>query len=489
MKKTLSVIIVLVQLLFLPFSAYAEYKDTYLIEEGSVNIYDTNAEQNGVSYEHAGAVTVTGSSNTNTITVDVSTDVTVTLSDVNIDVSASGDMNNGVAGDAAMTVNAENGVSVTVELDGSNELHSGNYRAGLETHNGELIIQDEAGDAGSLEAEGGWRAAGIGGAIFEAGENITISGGDISATGHSGAGIGGGMCADGNDITISGGKVHAIGNGSAAGIGGGSDHDRDQSGDYTSGTASNIIVSGDAEVHAEANPGRCSAVNGKWLTYAAPGAPIGNGGEYISNPTEEEVKEANGDDIAPDTSNLLCSGMIDRKRTFVDLESGNFVSNTVEDNTIYGDIHDWDEGDVTTAPTETSDGEMTFHCKGTEKGCTATKSEVIPKLEIDKETVSVDSVVEYGEHEKELIYSVSDLDGNDIEYKEHRDEGILSIFVEQEEAVLHIYQMRLLKNSGISKVIFKTSGCEMVLILDDYVEIARTLKLTQQGSISTIELF
>ena len=41
--------------------------------------------------------------------------------------------------------------------------------------------------------------------------------------------------------------------------------------------------------------------------------------------------------------------------------------------------HDWDEGEVTLAPTVEAEGEMTYHCK--REGCTATKVEAIPKLE------------------------------------------------------------------------------------------------------------
>ena len=50
-----------------------------------------------------------------------------------------------------------------------------------------------------------------------------------------------------------------------------------------------------------------------------------------------------------------------------------------------------------------------------------------------------------------------------------RETGGMSISVELDEAVLHIYQMRLLKSSGISTVLFKTTDCETVLILDDYI--------------------
>lgn len=68
-----------------------------------------------------------------------------------------------------------------------------------------------------------YSGAGIGGGYYAAGSNITISGGEVTATGGmSGAGIGGGYSKEGNNITISGGTVTATGGQYGAGIGGGS---------------------------------------------------------------------------------------------------------------------------------------------------------------------------------------------------------------------------------------------------------------------------
>ena len=41
--------------------------------------------------------------------------------------------------------------------------------------------------------------------------------------------------------------------------------------------------------------------------------------------------------------------------------------------------HDWDDGEVTTEPTEEAEGVFTYRCKRT--GCTATKTESLPKIE------------------------------------------------------------------------------------------------------------
>ncbi len=167
----------------------------------------------------------------NTITVInnfANTVLNLTLKDVKIDVSNDYDFNDGKA---ALSVQGDG--NVTIELDGKNELKSGNLKAGLEknTSEGTLTLKDdkEAG-SGSLTAEGGGWAAGIGGSDGKGTNNIIISGGTVTAEGGNyGAGIGsGGGSYDGGDhITITGGTVNATGGAWGAGIGGGYGDDSD----------------------------------------------------------------------------------------------------------------------------------------------------------------------------------------------------------------------------------------------------------------------
>ena len=138
----------------------------------------------------------------NTITViNIFTDtvLNLTLKNVKIDVSDAD-------GKAALSVQGDG--NVTIELDGNNELKSGNLKAGLEknTSEGTLTLKDdkEAG-SGSLTAEGGGWAAGIGGSDGKGTNNIIISGGTVTAEGGNyGAGIGGGYWGRGRNITVSG---------------------------------------------------------------------------------------------------------------------------------------------------------------------------------------------------------------------------------------------------------------------------------------------
>ena len=193
----------------------------------------------------------------NTITVInnfANTVLNLTLKDVKIDVSNDYDFNDGKA---ALSVQGDG--NVTIELDGKNELKSGYGRAGLEknTSKGTLTLKDDK-EPGSLKAEGGTGAAGIGGSENNGTNNITISGGTVKAIGGpQSAGIGGGNGGGGDHITITGGTVTAEGGPGGAGIGSGGEGDGDG--------GSHITITG----------GTVNAIGGYW------GAGIGGG--YYGN--------------------------------------------------------------------------------------------------------------------------------------------------------------------------------------------------------------
>ena len=225
----------------------------------------------------------------NTITVInnfADTVLNLTLKNVKIDVSDAD-------GKAALSVQGDG--NVTIELDGNNELKSGNLKAGLEknTSEGTLTLKDdkEAG-SGSLTAEGGGWAAGIGGSNGKGTNNIIISGGTVTAEGGNyGAGIGsGGGSYDGGDhITITGGTVNATGGAWGAGIGGGYGDDSDhititggtvtaEGGNYGAGIGGGYGGVGD---HITISGGAVTAIGGR-----VGGAGIGGGysgdGDHIT---------------------------------------------------------------------------------------------------------------------------------------------------------------------------------------------------------------
>ena len=247
----------------------------------------------------------------NTITVInnfVDKALNLTLKDVKIDVSDTGDdffeFDDTQRGKAALSVQGKG--NVEIELDGNNELKSGKGRAGLEkTSTGTLTLKDDK-EAGSLTATGGTSAAGIGGGFQGNGENITITGGTVTATGGEsgialtggGAGIGGGQEGSGNNITITGGTVNAAGGGNGAGIGGGNGGDNGNG-----GVGNNITITG-GTVTATGGfnaAGIGGGVNGNSENITIKGGTVnatgGEGGAGIGGGSNNNGNGGNGNNI------------------------------------------------------------------------------------------------------------------------------------------------------------------------------------------------
>ena len=242
-------------------SGIPAYAKTWNIADGDITVKGAsdesgnynNVKQGEKDFEKdEGETVITGESDKNTVTIDTSKgDVDVTFDDLKIDVSGKkeGDGSDDSPvreSKAAVTVKGDH--DAAIELDGDNELKSGDYNAGLEKNGheskGTLTIKDDKGKDGSLTAEGG-------------------DGG--------GAGIGGGKESTGSSITIRGGTIEAVGGSSAAGIGDGAYRASDDTDDPNPG---DLYICGDAEVTAKA---------GSQMTDAK--APA-IGGSYGEVPTE-----------------------------------------------------------------------------------------------------------------------------------------------------------------------------------------------------------
>ena len=442
-KKIVSTLLALLLLASLPVSALAAEWD---IGKGDITV---NAGSGGQTVTQGSQVDVpdsapviTGSSTENTLTINAEKDQTanVTLSDVNIDVSSEGK--------AAVSTTGEGNVSI--ELNGDNTLKSGKGHAGLEKKNGgKLTIADEDKN-GKLTAEGGKYGAGIGGGDQGAGSGITITGGEIKATGGQyGAGIGGGK-GDGSDITISGGEVNATGGTSGAGIGGG-----------YNGNGSDITISG-GEVNASggvngAGIGGGLRSKGKDITvsgdtklkvqggdedhYDGAGAGIGDGG---SNAYGTKIL---GAEVEPDTSGLTTNGSIAYYAPGADMENDKPTS-------------------------------ITF----------GTSSQ--PEKPIEP------AVPEQPEAERGMdapLYRVTDKDGRDIVYTAERKDGVLTVNVDEDFAILtgRLSGIRTLKAQGVEKIIFVTKGATSAFMLSDLLEKGEsgdTYKLTHDGKAVTFTL-
>ena len=225
---------------------------------GDVTIKDANIDNSCGRYD----------TEKNGITVDTKSEnakANITLDNVTIKPGEDGDGGNNYGG-AGLEVKGDG--TANIELNGDNTLNGGIYHAGVEKDDtkgtGNLIIKDDYNDdgtekseeekknspTGSLTANGGFDAAGIGSGDYDHTSNIEISGGKVVASGgYDAAGIGGAKRGAAENIKISGGDITASA-GSGAGIGSGFDDDSHLYG----GHANSIEITG-GTIHATSNTG------------------------------------------------------------------------------------------------------------------------------------------------------------------------------------------------------------------------------------------
>ena len=474
-RRILSGLAALMLAASLPMSALAREWD---IADGDITIVADNDGQkvsqgteNDISDDNP---VIIGNSATNTVSIVAEKDRTanVTLSGANIDGSTKGN--------AAVSTTGEGNVSI--ELDGDNTLKSGKGHAGLEKKNGgKLTIADEDKN-GKLTAEGGKYGAGIGGGDQGAGSGITITGGEIKATGGQyGAGIGGGKGA-GSDITISGGEVNATGGTSGAGIGGG-----------YNGNGSDITIT-DGEVN---------ATGGKY------GAGIG-GGEYGIGKdiiiTGGEVNatggrfsagigggsRGTGSDITISGGEVNASGGVNGAGI------GGGLRSKGKDITVSGDtklkVQGGDEDHYDGAGAGIGDGGSNAYgtkILGAEvepdtSGLTTGRIEYYaPGADMDKDAPSQTIVGTYipPQPAREAaapaqpaapLYRVTDGDGKDVSYETTWRDGVLTVTVEADRAVLtgRLSGIASLQAQGIERIVFITKGATSEFLTADLLAAA-----------------
>ena len=266
--------------------ATAAFAGTYYLENGDITVdakedgnyisqgemVDQKDEGKTIITDHEDKTNTSAVSNTVTINVEDNATGDVTIKDANIDNSSAseytaksgitvntkgenakakitldnvtvkpGEDGDGGNNDGGAGLEVKGNGTANIELNGDNTLNGGICHAGVEKDDkkgtGNLIIKDdynnddstktgtETDTAGSLTANGGFDAAGIGSGDYDHTSNIEISGGKVVANGgYDAAGIGGAKHGSAANIKISGGDIKASG-GSGAGIGSGFDDD------------------------------------------------------------------------------------------------------------------------------------------------------------------------------------------------------------------------------------------------------------------------
>ena len=491
-RRILSGLAALMLAASLPMSALAREWD---IADGDITIVADNDGQkvsqgteNDISDDNP---IIIGNSATNTVSIVAEKDQTanVTLSGANIDGSTKGK--------AAVSTTGEGNVSI--ELDGDSTLKSGFTHAGLEKNNGgSLTIADEDKN-GKLTATGGNYGAGIGGGYNGTGSDITISGGEVKATGGSyGAGIGGGNRGTGSNITISGGEVEAAGGTWGAGIGGGQGGSGNKitisggkvnaTGGYAgagigggeNGDGSDIIISG----------GEVKATGGSY------GAGIGGGcGDSGSDITISggEVKATGGVNGAGigggcyrDGNNITVSGDAKLK-----------VQGGVEDDTD-GAGAGIGNGGSNAYGSQIPGAEV----KPDTSGLTTGRIEYYaPGADMDKDAPSQTIVGTYipPQPAREAaapaqpvapLYRVTDGDGKDVSYETTWRDGVLTVTVEADRAVLtgRLSGIASLQAQGIERIVFITKGATSEFLTADLLAAAPATEryaLTHDGETVT----
>ena len=462
-RRILSGLAALMLAASLPMSALAREWD---IADGDITIVADNDGQkvsqgteNDISDDNP---VIIGNSATNTVSIVAEKDQTanVTLSGANIDGSTKGN--------AAVSTTGEGNVSI--ELDGDSTLKSGFSHAGLEKNNGgSLTITDEDKN-GKLTSEGGGYGAGIGGGYNGTGSDITISGGEVNATGgYAGAGIGGGQGGSGNYITISGGKVNATGGYAGAGIGGGEN-----------GDGSDIIISG----------GEVKATGGSY------GAGIGGGcGDSGSDITISggEVKATGGVNGAGIGGGCYRDG----NNITVSSDAKLKVQGGVEDDTD-GAGAGIGNGGSNAYGSQIPGAEVEPDTSGLTTGWI---EHYAPGADMDKDAPSQTIVGTYipPQPAREAaapaqptapLYRVTDGDGKDVSYETTWRDGVLTVTVEADRAVLtgRLSGIASLQAQGIERIVFITKGATSEFLTADLLAAAPATEhyaLTHDGETVT----
>ena len=476
--------------------------------EANVTIENVNIDINDPS-DHSGEAVVT-------ITAEENATANVTLSGVNIDVGETGSGGGGdICGEAAIQITGDG--DVTIELDGENTVQSGALRAGVEKNTacdpetgaagetGEFTITDENETHGSLNATGGKLGAGIGGGTYGSSGNITITGSaEVTAQGGLGAaGIGGGDHGSGSGIAISdSAQVEATGGLHGAGIGGGNE-----------GVGFEIAVSDNAQVKAQGGNGRYfEAAN---CSYGA-GAAIGDGGHHKEH--SSDLDSAKGKDAVVTTDapqdgesyglyvGELNEGWVATYAPGEDMDKENPGSLTYQGGikmpgatpvpkqeptctepgheagyeidgvlvavTIPAKGHSFTDYVSDNNATYTEDGTKTAHCD--HPGCTETHTIPDPGTRLP-------------------FYQVKGEDGARLPCREEKQDGVLTITVDEAYATLtgRLSGIQALKAQGIDTIVFVTSGAASTFAIEDLLaqgSLTESFSLTHDGSAVTFTL-
>ena len=436
----------------------------------------------------------------------------------------------------------ENGSDITI-TGGEVKATGGEYGAGIgggDHGNGSDITIT----GGEVKATGGRRGAGIGGGNYRIGKDITISGGEVNAIGGvTGAGIGGGCYGDGNNITVSGdaklkvqGGVKDKHYGAGAGIGNGGKYGNHggPNGAEVEPDICELNPSGKIEYYAPgsdktgtpsktvANPTGDHVWNSGTVT--TPATCTGKGVRTYtctssSHTKTEDIPALNhsfaGQEYVSD-NNATCEQDGTKTAKCVRYGTGGCTEKdtVVDTGSMLGHSFDEEAYVFDNNATCEQDGTKTAKCVryGT-GGCTETNTvtDTDSKLgHLFENYVSnndatyardgtmtakcvrydqcgkIHTIPDEGSRLKLPLYRVTDRDGRDIAYTAEQKDGVLTVTVDADFAVLtgKLSGIDTLKAQGVEKIVFVTKDATSAFRLADLLEkgaAEETYKLTHDG--------
>ena len=441
----------------------------------------------------------------------------------------------------------ENGSDITI-TGGEVKATGGEYGAGIgggDHGNGSDITIT----GGKVKATGGRRGAGIGGGNYRIGKDITISGGEVNAIGGvTGAGIGGGCYGDGNNITVSGdaklkvqGGVKDKHYGAGAGIGNGGKYGNHggPNGAEVEPDICELNPSGKIEYYAPgsdktgtpsktvANPTGDHVWNSGTVTKPATCTEKGVRTYTCTSSTHtrtEDIPALNhsfaGQAYISD-NNATCEQDGTKTAKCVRYGTGGCTEKdtVVDTGSMLGHSFDEEAYVFDNNATCEQDGTKTAKCVryGT-GGCTETNTvtDVGSRLgHLFEDYVSdnnatygrdgtktakcvrydqcgaINTILDVGSRLKKSklvnpLYRVTDKDGKDIAYTAEQKDGVLTVTVDADFAVLtgKLSGIGTLKAQGVEKIVFVTKDATSAFRLADLLEkgaAGETYKLTHDG--------
>ena len=441
-----------------------------------------------------------------------------------------------------------NGSDITV-TGGEVTANSGNYGAGIGGGgwgNGNNISIS----GGKVTATGGMFAAGIGGGMHRDGNDIPISGGEVSAAGgRCGAGIGGGLDARGSgDVTVSGdaklkvrgGKTGDDGQGAGIGNGGVRDQNGPVNGTEVEPDICALNPSGKIEYYAPGSvmtgtPSKTvTNPTGDFVwdsgTVTTPATCTGKGVRTYtctssSHTKTEDIPALNhsfaGQEYVSD-NNATCEQDGTKTAKCVRYGTGGCTETDTVTDTGSKLGHLFEDYASDNNATCEQDGTKTARCVryGT-GGCMATDTvtDTDSKLgHLFEDYVSNNDATYAHDGTKTAkcvrydqcgethtmpdegsrliappLYRVTDKDDKDIVYTAERKDGVLTVTVDEDFAILTggLSGIRTLKAQGVEKIVFVTKGATSAFLLSDLLdkgEGGEAYRLTHNGKAVTFTL-